>query len=646
MPIHLSCSPCLSRWFARRLQTLVYLLLYCLAGAVVYRFLGVADAFPAAIWLPSGVALAACLWFGSRMWLAVFAGSLIVNYGLFDAPLDSALGLSASNTLGPVLAAALYRHQQADRLPFYRIVDTVRFLVLGVGVSSTLSALGGALLFDQLHHTTGQEGFMPFVRWWLCDAAGALVLTPILLLCLSREQDHYRRHQAALPESLTVALGTLCAAGWMFLSLPQAGQAYPALPALLLLPLLGMVGRVPLRAAHGLALGVATLALAGAASGRGVFSPWGTAQALGNTSMTLMAQSITLLVIGALVAERRISEERLRQANQTLERKVRERTQQLLDSEARFRLMADAAPFPLVMNTLSDGRLLYANPKAEALFRSTLGQTPLNVLDFYVCQEERSAVVETLLRAGAIADREVRLRDSDGRTFWAHVSCSLVRTEQAVYVISGINDVTERKALEYSLQTANEALRRQVNEIESLQHGLREQAVRDPLTGLFNRRYLDDTLPRVLAHMRALDRPVAVLMLDADHFKRINDTWGHKSGDAVLAAIGRYLAQRFRTSDIVCRYGGEEFLIVMPDSDPVAAENKARTLCRELRRLPIDTAGQTLHVTLSIGVAFAPTHGEEAEAVVQAADLALYAAKRAGRDCVVVAGTAACQPSV
>lgn len=181
---------------------------------------------------------------------------------------------------------------------------------------------------------------------------------------------------------------------------------------------------------------------------------------------------------------------------------------------------------------------------------------------------------------------------------------------------------------------------------ERLRSEFEHLATHDGLTGAFTRRAALQMADAEMQRWLRQRQPFAVLMLDADHFKRINDTWGHKSGDAVLAAIGRYLAQRFRTSDIVCRYGGEEFLIVMPDSDPVAAENKARTLCRELRRLPIDTAGQTLHVTLSIGVAFAPTHGEEAEAVVQAADLALYAAKRAGRDCVVVAGTAACQPSV
>ena len=126
-------------------------------------------------------------------------------------------------------------------------------------------------------------------------------------------------------------------------------------------------------------------------------------------------------------------------------------------------------------------------------------------------------------------------------------------------------------------------------------------------------------------------------MLDADHFKRINDTHGHKSGDRVLSALGAHLSDRFRSSDVVCRYGGEEFLILLPGSSLESAYAKAEELCREVRQMPIAIPGNTLHVTLSIGVAVYPLHGNDAESMIYAADAALYQAKHQGRDRVCAA---------
>lgn len=174
---------------------------------------------------------------------------------------------------------------------------------------------------------------------------------------------------------------------------------------------------------------------------------------------------------------------------------------------------------------------------------------------------------------------------------------------------------------------------------------LREQSIRDPLTGLFNRRYLEESLQREI--LRAARKPggkgrLAVLMIDVDRFKRFNDEHGHEAGDLVLAAIGARLRRVVRGSDIASRYGGEEFVIVMPEVTPARALTRAeqiraavaaQRLCHQDARLPV--------VTVSIGVAVYPQHGETVDALVRAADTALYCAKRDGRDRVRSATTEA-----
>ena len=302
--------------------------------------------------------------------------------------------------------------------------------------------------------------------------------------------------------------------------------------------------------------------------------------------MMMLIQTTTLLVFGALAVELRRSEARLRGVNRQLEA-VRARTRELADSEARLRLMADAAPFPLAMNRLHGGELIYANARAEELFRDHLApERSLRVQDFYVDPAERERVSALLRLGGCVSDREVRLRAADGREFWALISCSVVKADDGWCVINGINDISERKRLEQDLLQANRALRQNLSEIETLQQGLREQALRDPLTGLFNRRHLDDILPRILSHMLALHRDVAVLMIDADHFKRINDNYGHPCGDAVLTALAAHLSDAFRSGDIVCRYGGEEFFVLLPGASLDAAYATRSSCAAKCARCP------------------------------------------------------------
>ncbi|WP_158253627.1 sensor domain-containing diguanylate cyclase [Chromobacterium alticapitis] len=588
---------------------------------------------PPGLQLGLPLALALLLRQGGRVWPGLALGMLWLAWrepGLQAA--DKVL--LALSGLGAALLGANLPPRR--RLPFFRLSDVLAFLGGAVALSSLLATLGRVFAWMPAYAHRLPELAWSGAQLWLGNAALLLALAPVLLLAGSHGRG--RPGAACWRETSLVAGATLLLAILVCCGLNGRGGHYAILPYLFIMPLLWLAFRSELLLAHGLSLAIVALVLAGAGLGSGALTIAGAGESLLNAALLALVQAVTLLVFGALLEERRQVERRLLQANQSLEAKVSERTSQLAESEARLRLMADAAPFPLAMNRLAGGELIYANERAEELFGASLQpERALKVQDFYVHAGERDEVAQALRVRGRVEDKEVRLKDAQGREFWAQISCAMVKSDKIWYVINGVSDISERKQLEQSLHDANAALRRQVDEIEVLQQGLREQALRDPLTGLFNRRHLDEILPRVLDHMLALHRDVAVLMVDADHFKRVNDTYGHRCGDLVLTALGAYLSDHFRSGDIVCRYGGEEFFVLLPGASLEAAFTKAQLLCEAVRRMEIDAQGHTLSVTLSIGLALCPLHGEDAESVVLAADEALYQAKQQGRDRVCVA---------
>jgi diguanylate cyclase (GGDEF)-like protein len=171
-----------------------------------------------------------------------------------------------------------------------------------------------------------------------------------------------------------------------------------------------------------------------------------------------------------------------------------------------------------------------------------------------------------------------------------------------------------------------------------LQETLRDQAIRDPLTGLFNRRYMEESLEREVSRAGRSGIPVGVIMLDIDHFKHFNDTFGHEAGDTLLGALGNFLRAHIRGGDIACRYGGEEFTLILPDASFDATRDRAEQLREAVTKLNVLHRGETLGpITLSLGVATFPEHGSIGQAVLLAADGALYRAKHEGRNRVVVA---------
>ncbi len=172
----------------------------------------------------------------------------------------------------------------------------------------------------------------------------------------------------------------------------------------------------------------------------------------------------------------------------------------------------------------------------------------------------------------------------------------------------------------------------------NLRESLQYQSIRDPLTGLYNRRYLEEVLTQEIARGQRRQHPIGVVMVDVDHFKRFNDTYGHDVGDYVLQTIGAILKQSVRGSDIPCRYGGEEMTLILPESSLEVTSIKAEGIREAIAKLTLAYNGQHLgNLTISLGIAGFPKHGTTGTSVIQAADAALYRAKAAGRNQVVIA---------
>jgi diguanylate cyclase (GGDEF)-like protein len=197
----------------------------------------------------------------------------------------------------------------------------------------------------------------------------------------------------------------------------------------------------------------------------------------------------------------------------------------------------------------------------------------------------------------------------------------------------------ELERLNEELARVNADLSHKMIQVEALQAQLAVEAVHDPLTQLFNRRYLDSVTPGLIGSAIRRSAPLALALLDLDHFKLVNDRHGHPAGDLVLSNIGRVLPMALRPADVVCRYGGEEFCVVLPDAEGPGAERVLASLASRLRDMRVPWNGETLGgFTFSAGIAVLGRNGDTFADLLAAADRALYQAKDAGRDRILLAG--------
>ena len=305
------------------------------------------------------------------------------------------------------------------------------------------------------------------------------------------------------------------------------------------------------------------------------------------------------------------AQQALREDRDALERKVEERTRALSESESSLRALIDFSPVAMILTSAADQRVLLVNRRAAALLEMTIetieGQS---APDYWVSSRDKSRFLEHLRRRGRVDDMETELRTQRGRVFWARVSAQRLRFAGEDALLGALVDITDQRRA---------------------QDRLRELATRDSLTDVYNRRHVEEIARKELARSERNGRPLTMAMLDVDHFKRINDTYGHQVGDEVLCEIARRFEKSIRASDILGRYGGEEFVVIFPETNLEEARVVSERLLAAVAAQPIAAGRGAISVTVSIGLTTFVS-GQDMERVIERADAALYVAKANGRN--------------
>ncbi len=316
---------------------------------------------------------------------------------------------------------------------------------------------------------------------------------------------------------------------------------------------------------------------------------------------------------------------------------------QLRESEAQYRFLAENTA-DVVWQLDDQMRFVYING-ADLRLRGVPRDQVIgtSVLDAY--PPEGKAILGAAVKARQEQEArgepvnptlyfEVPQLRHDGSIVWVETVSTRIYddTGKLTGYIGVTRDIEERRRYQAMLENANKELQARLAEITDLHALLREKALRDGLTGLHNRHYLHETLPREFSRASREAYPLALIMVDIDHFKAVNDTYGHVAGDQALKLIAEILQQQVRDSDLLCRFGGEEFLVAMPRmslADALIRTEAWRTAIAEAR---FEHEGRHIPLTASLGVAVFPDHGHTDMTLLAAADRALYAAKHGGRN--------------
>jgi diguanylate cyclase (GGDEF)-like protein/PAS domain S-box-containing protein len=307
------------------------------------------------------------------------------------------------------------------------------------------------------------------------------------------------------------------------------------------------------------------------------------------------------------------------------------------ETEKRLNAILNNLPVYIYVKDLNQ-RFLYANRMVQELLETSL-ENIINKTASEILGQEQSKECDPLdfklIKTESIVEGFERFITEDNVFHYRSIKAPIFDEEGNLTSFIGMStDITKSVELENSFEEANKELKIKIKEITKLKNSLWEQATHDPLTQLFNRRYFKEYLQKELSKAQRNKKPLALLLLDADYFKKINDDLGHDTGDKVLIKLSEIMMNECRRSDIICRYGGEEFVILMPEANKEAAFDRAEKIRvvyeQEISRLLNEKN------TISIGIAMWHDELTNIEGFVKAADQAIYQAKENGRNQVVV----------
>ena len=562
----------------------------------------------AALWWPNAILLSVLLLNRRERWPAIFLTGFLANVVMHLVVRDSiavSLALSGCDMLEAGISAFPFARTTQGAIRFSRPRELLRLCFVGGVIAPGVSSVIAATVYRLLHSPVPPRFGL---HWFFSNALGVVTITPIILSFFDSELPALLRRERVKETAYLIGLMFICTyLVFHHTSFPLFFILFP--PLLLLVVRLGM------------GVGMVGVIIIGAFSAVYAIQHRGPMAMIQGISwqrqvfliQVLLASAVICVALVAVVLnERRMLEQAARK------------------SEQLYRLLAENSRDIIVLTDLSHRRE-YISPAVQWMMgwdpRELTGTT---YQDSIVHPDDIPAMTATLeaLKSGEPAKSlTYRCMKKDGTYLWMEANISLYCdrvTGEPIGYVNVVRNVAERKAAEERLQDAYLAL-------ETL-------ASVDPLTGTANRRQLDEVLEHNWRLACGTASPISLLLFDVDHFKLYNDLYGHLRGDSCLRQIAEAARQVFRRSgDTVARFGGEEFAIVLPDTDRITAFELAHRLRQTVEELGLEHSG-SMHgaVTVSVGCAtIVPEHGADSNNLIAAADRALYEAKRTGRNRVI-----------
>ncbi len=586
----------------------------------------------AILWPPNAVALAALLILPVRRWPwvvpAVLAAEFVADVPAF--PPWAAIAFGLVNLLEVFLAAALIRGSSAGSFDFDRLSRAARFVLYAPVLASALAAVLGAGVYLLLGR--GETGFLFLWRtWWFGDALGLLLLTPPLVVFWRWLEGGRRDRQGSRFAELALVWAAIVGLGLLAFSAPDPYLLTVQLSPVVLLPfVIWAAVRFGVPGAAATVVLVAALAIFEMVHGHAPFGDLPANYAVWVVQEYLAV--VALLGTGLAILLHEIEQQRLQLRLQG--RAMRDTNDAIVIADARR----------------PDRPITWVNAQFEALFGYTAEEAVGRNCRFLNAPEPDQPGLDTVREALA-EDRAcravVRNYRKSGEPLWIELSIAPVTGQRGeiTHFVGVQHDLTEQKRIEDELREAHAALTRQNAELEervsertrALREAnarLEELASTDRLTGIANRWHFLELAERELDRRRASGEPLALVMLDLDHFKGVNDRYGHLAGDRALAALAECVRATIRPLDLCGRFGGEEFLVLLPGIDAEGALHIAERLRSAIAATPVEFDGQAIPIAASLGVA-AWDGRSGIDDLIRRADEALYRAKAAGRNRVV-----------